>query len=101
MLTTDEFSAAIAGATTQLQLVQRALTTIACPPVETLRINLSALSPESIGELLEDVPTGYRKSDRNQTLSTSSGCASQRRHSYSLCGINWTPHAHSPMTTAV
>jgi len=40
------------------------LTAIACPPVETLRINLNELTHESIGELLEDVPSGYRKSDR-------------------------------------
>jgi len=64
MFTADEFSAAIASATDQLQVVQQALSRIACPPVASLHINLGKLTHESIGELLEDVPSGYRKSDR-------------------------------------
>lgn len=66
MFTTKEFAAAIASATDQLQAVQQVLAAITCPVVKTLRVNLKELSLESIGELLEEVPSGYRKIDRDK-----------------------------------
>jgi hypothetical protein len=65
MFTAEKFAVSIASATAQLQLVQQALTAITCPTVQTLHINLNELSLESIGELLEEVPSGYRKVDRD------------------------------------
>jgi len=37
---------------------------IACPGIETVEINLKDLTQDSIGELLDQVPSGYRKIDR-------------------------------------
>lgn len=65
MFTSAEFSDAIKSARAQLEQVQSALAGIACPQVETLQIHLQKLSHESIGELLEEVPSGYRKTDRD------------------------------------
>jgi hypothetical protein len=65
MFTPQEFTAAITSASEQLQLVREALEAITCPRVDTLRIDLRDLSQEAIGELLEDVPSGYRKADRD------------------------------------
>lgn len=64
MFTPNDFSTAIASARQQLQFVQNALSTIGCPPVAELRINLATLSRDTILELLDDVPSGYQKADR-------------------------------------
>jgi hypothetical protein len=65
MFTTQEFATAIASASEQLQLVNKALKAITCPQVKTLRVNLRDLSHEVIGELLKDVPSGYKRADRD------------------------------------
>lgn len=65
MFTSTDFSNAITSARQQLQVVDNALSSIVCPQVSELRINLSALSHDSICELLDDVPSGYRKSDQD------------------------------------
>ena len=65
MFTTQEFSYAIKSASAQLQQVQQALAAIACPTVQTIQIGLNELTHESIGELLEEVPSGYRKNDQD------------------------------------
>lgn len=64
MFNSDEFSIAISSASDQLDKAKRLLETIACPAVKTLQINLRNLNQESIGELLDDVPSGYRKVDK-------------------------------------
>jgi len=64
MFSVAEFTDAIASATDQLRLVQQELGAITCPAIATLTINLQHLTLESIGELLDDVPSGYRKTDK-------------------------------------
>ena len=64
MFTPTDFNKALESAKQQLQFVERELSAITCPPVATLTINLRELTSEHIGELLDDVPSGYRKEDK-------------------------------------
>lgn len=65
MFTPIEFSTAIASASEQLERSRQMLDAIACPQIEELEINLRDLSQDSIGELLDQVPSGYRKTDKD------------------------------------
>lgn len=64
MFTSTEFSTAINSASEQLERARQMLGAIACPGIEMLEINLQDLTQDSIGELLDQVPSGYRKVDR-------------------------------------
>lgn len=64
MFTPTEFSTAIASASDQLERARQMLGAIDCPGIKTLEINLKDLTQDSIGELLDQVPSGYRKIDR-------------------------------------
>jgi hypothetical protein len=64
LFTPIDFSKAIASAISQLHTVQQALQGIACPQIESLTINLRDLSEERVREKLDDVPTGYGKSEK-------------------------------------
>lgn len=64
LFTAQEFNKALDSATQQLQLVQQGLKTISCPEVECLKINLLEITLERIEELIDDIPSGYRKTDK-------------------------------------
>lgn len=64
MYTSTEFSTAITSASDQLEMARQMLGTIVCPQIQALEINLRDLTQDSIGELLDQVPSGYRKIDR-------------------------------------
>jgi hypothetical protein len=61
----EEFTNAISSAAAQLQVVVQALKRLTCPPIRELTINLSELSQERINELLQDVPSGHAKDDKD------------------------------------
>jgi len=64
MFTSTEFSTAITSASEQLDRARQMLGAIGCPQIRALEINLRHLTQDSIGELLDQVPSGYRKMDR-------------------------------------
>lgn len=64
MFTASEFESALESAAQQLQSVQQTLKSISCPEVICLTINLRDLALEPIEELIDDVPSGYRKADK-------------------------------------
>jgi hypothetical protein len=65
LFTERQFATAIDSAAAQLEGAQRALRTIICPSISALTANLQALNAPQIERLLTDVPTGYRKSEKN------------------------------------
>ena len=64
VFTQRDFMKALASAQAQLQSVTRALAEVRCPSIVDLSVNLRDLSLERIEELLDAVPSGYRKEDK-------------------------------------
>ena len=64
MFTAEDFTTALASAREQLQLVAQALREVQCPPIVPVSVNLCELTVERIEELLDPVPSGYRKEDK-------------------------------------
>lgn len=64
MFAPEDFLKALASAREQLRSVMQALGEVQCPPITHLSVNLRDLSLERIEELLEAVPSGYRKEDK-------------------------------------
>lgn len=64
MFTEAEFTRAIESAAAQLESAQLALRQLACPKIASLATNLRDLTAPQIERLLADVPTGYRKRDK-------------------------------------
>ena len=59
-----DFTSAISNATAQLREAEAALNKLACPNIVELTIRLRDLSQDKIEEILEEVPTGYAKKDK-------------------------------------
>jgi hypothetical protein len=64
LFTAKEFKSALESAMQQLQAVQKALEVVACPDVECLTVKLQDLTLERIEELIDEVPSGFRKADK-------------------------------------
>lgn len=65
MFTEDEFNEALAAAREQLLKVIDAIGKVPCPRIETFSVDLSDITAERIEELLDSVPSGYRKEDKD------------------------------------
>jgi len=59
-----DFKKAIESAKTQLRAVETALSMLASPEITCHSIHLRDLTHDTIEELLEEVPTGYTKKDK-------------------------------------
>ncbi|MBB4820916.1 hypothetical protein HNP29_004311 [Pseudomonas alcaligenes] len=66
MLTEAQFRQSIEGATEEIQRVSRALESVICPPIKAIRVRLQDLSTEGIEKLIEHVPTGYARADKEK-----------------------------------
>jgi hypothetical protein len=60
----SDFKSAIESAKAQLRAVEDALNKLATPEINCRSIKLHDLSHDKIEELLEEVPTGYAKKDK-------------------------------------
>lgn len=66
MFTEDEFDGAITAAREQLLKVIDTIGKVPCPQIETLSVDLRDITEERIEELLDSVPSGYRKEDEDK-----------------------------------
>lgn len=65
MFTENEFEEALTAVREQLLEVIDTIGKIRCPRIETLSVDLRDLTEERIEELLDSVPSGYRKEDKD------------------------------------